>query len=322
MFGLLPFKNQSNWLWNGGKHVSSKNVALATYQEGWKWKGFLFIAPAAIVLFIMVIYPLISGVGYAFTDYDGLNQDINFVGLENFKAIISDNNFWLIVKNTIIVSAIYVITLNILAVFLSVLIMRVGKIFGNLVKSVLYIPCLIAMAIVGFIWRLIYNYNDGILNKFLSIFKHGLIQDWLGNPNLVLISTSLSIVWFALGYYMVIYCAGLMSIPVDLYEVADIEGAGRWQTFKKVTLPLLAPSITINVVLSSMAIFACFDLPYVLTAGGGPGYYGTTLAISVYRLAYVSRQMGKSFAMAAILAVFSIVIAIIELKLLLKKEEN
>ena len=300
--------------------MSSGISYLTTYQRKWRIRGLLFIAPAALILFGIVIYSLFSGIGYAFTDYDGISSDASYVGLKNFKDIFADRNFWLIIKNTFIVSGIYIVLLNILAIFLSVLLMRVGKKFGNFVKSMLYIPCLIAMSIVGFIWRLLYNYNNGLVNGFLKIFSDDLIQDWLGDPMLVLGSTSISIVWFALGYYMVIYYAGLVAIPVSYYEVADIEGANSFQTFRHVTFPLLAPSITINIVLSSMAILSCFDLPYVLTAGGGPGYFGTTIAISVYRLAYVSRQMGKSFAMAAVLAIISLVIAAIELKILLRKE--
>lgn len=300
--------------------MSSRTTHMTTYQRSWRKKGWLFVAPAALILLWIVIFPLVSGIAYSFTDYNGLDTDISFTGLKNFSDIIKDKNFFLILKNTFVVSAIYIVLLNCMAVFLSVILMRVGKGFGNFVKSMLYIPCLIAMSIVGFIWRLLYNYSDGLINRFFRMISEKSIQDWLGNPDLVLGSTSIAIVWFALGYYMVIYCAGLMAIPVDLYEVADIEGATKWQTFRHVTLPLLAPSITINVVLSSMAILSCFDLPYVLTAGGGPGYYGTTIAISVYRLAYVSRQMGKSFAMAAILAIISMIIAAIELRILLKRE--
>lgn len=300
----------------------TKSDVSTIYQRKWRWSGILFILPAAITLCLFVIYPLIRGFIYAFTNYDGYSASFRFVGFQNFISIFSDKDFWLIMKNTFVLAIVYVVVLNILGVIFSVLLLRVGKKFSNTVKSILYLPCLIPMVVVGFVWKLMYDYNNGLINNAFSILKLTFAkQDWLGNPKLVILSTCITVIWYALGYYMVIYCAGLMGIPVEFYEVSDIEGASRWQEFKYVTVPLLAPAITINVVLSTIAILGCFDLPYTLTGGGGPGYFGTTLAIGIYSLFYSSLRAGKAFAMSAVLAVIAIVIAVIELRILIKREE-
>lgn len=293
-----------------------------SYRNRWEIEGVMFALPSFIVLLVFIIIPIILNLRYCLTDYDGIRANFKFIGLDNFISIFKSDSFLVILLNTLQLSVIYVIGLNVLAIIIAAVIVRVGARFGNFVKSLLFFPCLLSMVVVGFIWRLIYNYNNGLIN--MTANKLGLefmIQEWLGDKNLILPSVGISIIWFALGYYLIIYYAGFMAIPVELYEAADVEGASPVKQFFKVTLPMLAPSITINVVLSTVAILAAFDLPYVLTAGGGPGYYGSTLAIEIYRYAYNSIQQGKAFALSVILALISIAIALVELRLLLKHEE-
>ena len=292
------------------------------YQRKWRKLGVLMALPAMILVSAFVFIPLIMNIGYSLTDYT-VNSDVpNFIGFANFVSIFQDPDFGLICSNTIKLALLYVVGLNTLAIALAILIANVGKVMGNTIKSILYFPCLLAMAVVGFVWRIIFNYNNGIINRMLMMLgmSKDTVPEWLGDPNLIMISTSIAIIWYALGYYIVIYYAGLMSISPDLYEVSSIEGATKWQEFRKVTLPMLAPSITINVVLTTMAIIGSFDLPYTLTNGGGPGQYCTVIPIWIYRLYFTNMQYGKALALAVILAVIAMVVAVIELKILLKRE--
>ena len=292
------------------------------YQRKWRKLGVLMALPAMILVSAFVFIPLIMNIGYSLTDYT-VNSDVpNFIGFANFVSIFQDPDFGLICSNTIKLALLYVVGLNTLAIALAILIANVGKVMGNTLKSILYFPCLLAMAVVGFVWRIIFNYNNGIINRMLMMLgmSKDTVPEWLGDPNLIMISTSIAIIWYALGYYIVIYYAGLMSISPDLYEVSSIEGATKWQEFRKVTLPMLAPSITINVVLTTMAIIGSFDLPYTLTNGGGPGQYCTVIPIWIYRLYFTNMQYGKALALAVILAVIAMVVAVIELKILLKRE--
>lgn len=302
------------------KHHGGSNV----YQVQWRKAGLLMAAPAMLVIIAFVFIPLILNMGYALTDYNVTSTVPRFIGLNNFKSIISDPDFGLVCKNTLELAVLYVVGLNILAILVAVLVVRLGSGLGNTIKSILYFPCLLAMVVVGFIWRILFDYNNGVINKALE-FLHlpeAFIPEWLGDSKMIIVSVSLTIIWYALGYYVVIYYAGLMNISPDLYEVSSIEGASKWQEFRKVTLPLLAPSITINVVLTTMAIIGTFDLPYALTNGGGPGKYGTTIPIWIYQLYFKNYQYGKALALAVFLAVIAVVVALIELKILLKKEAS
>lgn len=279
--------------------------------------------PSFLVLAAFIVLPVALNIGYCFTDYDGVRSNYNFVGLDNFINVIKEESFLQIVLNTFKLAILYVVGLNVLAVVIAVFVTNVGRRFGNFVKSLLFFPSLLSMVVVGFIWKLLYDYNNGLINQIMrTLGLEVLVQEWLGNKDLVLVSVSISIIWFALGYYLIIYYAGLMGIPQELYEASDVEGASGLQKFFRITLPMLAPSTTINVVLSTVAILSCFDLPYVLTSGGGPGYFGETIAMEIFRYTYAAMEQGKAFALSVLLALIAVIVAVVELKLLLKREEE
>jgi ABC-type sugar transport system permease subunit len=260
-------------------------------------------------------------VHFSFTDWNGISGAYKYIGFANFKDVINELSFSQIILNTLTLTILYVPVLNILALVLATLVFSVGRRIGNFYKSVLFFPNLLCMVVVGFIWKLMYMYDNGLINQTLNALGlKALAQDWLGNPSIVMSSMSLSIIWFATGYYLVIYLAGLTSIPVELYESCDVEGASSMQKFFKITIPLLAPSITINVVLSTIGIIACFDLPFVLT-NGGPGYMSETIALQVYHYAFTNLQQGRSLALSMMLTLFAVIIAFLELKFFRKRED-
>jgi ABC-type sugar transport system permease subunit len=281
----------------------------------------LFVLPAVFFVFVFIVLPVFMNFFLAFTNYRGFGNPYRFIGLHNFRSIFTDSSFWLVLGNTFKLLLIYVVVLNVVAVFLAVLIVDMGAGFGNFIKSLLYFPCLLAQVVVGFVWRMILNYQRGLVNvTFRNLGLDFLAMNWLGEKNLVIPVISLVIVWFATGYYTIIYYAGLMAISPDYYEVATLEGANARQKFRFVTLPLLAPAITINVVLSTMGVLGAYDLPTSLSSGGGPGFHGTTLAILVIRYIYESYQTGKALSVAVVMAFIAIVLAYFELKLLVKRE--
>jgi ABC-type sugar transport system permease subunit len=293
----------------------------STFTDRWAAQGFLFVLPALFFVSVFVIIPVILNFLLAFTNYRGFGVPYRFIGMANFQSIVTDSSFWLVLGNTFKLLLIYVVALNIVAIFLAILIADTGARFGNFIKSLLYFPCLLAPIVVGFVWKLILNYQRGIINVGLrGLGLDFLAQNWLGEPMLVIPVISLVIVWFATGYYTIIYYAGVMAISPEYYEVATIEGASGRQKFRYVTLPLLAPAITINVVLSTMGVLGAYDLPTSLSAGGGPGYYGTTLALLVVRYVYDTYQEGKALSVAVVMTMIAIVFAYIELKLLVRRE--
>jgi ABC-type sugar transport system permease subunit len=271
---------------------------VSTFTDRWAAEGFLFILPAAFFVALFIVLPIFMNFYLAFTNYRSFGTPFRFIGLMNFASIFTDSSFYLVLGNTFKLLIIYVVVLNVVAVFLAVLIVDMGSRFGTFIKSLLYFPCLLAPIVVGFVWRMILNYQRGLVNvTFRALGLEALALNWLGEPALVIPLMSLVIVWFATGYYTIIYYAGLMAISPEYYEVA-----------------------TINVVLSTMGVLGAYDLPTALSSQGGPGYYGTTLALLVIRYVYENFQMGKALAVATVMSVIAIVLSYFELKLLLKRE--
>lgn len=303
------------------KGTAHKKVQVFT--DRWATTGFFFVLPSIIIITGLIIIPVIMNFILAFTNYRSFGVPYRFIGTYNFKSIFTDGDFWLVLLNTFKLLIIYVAVLNAFAIIFAALIGNIGQRFGNFVKSLLYFPCLLAGVVVGFVWRMILNYQKGLVNfSFHSLGLDFLTKNWLGDMSLVIPVISLVIVWFATGYYTVIYYAGLMNISPEYYEVGDVEGANSIQKFRYVTLPFLAPSITINVVLSTMGVLGAYDLPIALTSGGGPGYYGTTLPMMIVRFVYERMQSGRALAVAVVMAIIAVIFAFIELKVLLKREVN
>lgn len=292
------------------------------YKSIWKWNGALMALPGIVLIVVFIIVPFLMNVGYAFTDYNTASDVPRFIGLTNFRNMAKDRDFWLVCTNTLKLILTYVIGGNVIAILLGVMITNVGRKFGNFVKTSIYFPQLLSMVVVGFLWRIMFSYNNGPINHFLEWIgvPPDLLPQWLGVPALIIPSISTALIWLISGYYSIIYHAGMMNIPMSYYEVSAIEGASKWQEFVHVTLPFLAPSITINTVLLTVESLSAFAVPASMTGGGGPGRYGTTLALWSYTTYFNNHQYGKAIAISVVLGLFAVVLAFIELKILLKKE--
>jgi ABC-type sugar transport system permease subunit len=279
----------------------------------------LFVLPALAVVFVFFLLPMLRSLVYSFTNWDGIARTSRWIGLRNFQVVVSDSSFLQVVFNTLYLAVIYVPVLNVLALLLAVAVYNAGK-AGNVYKSMLFFPNLMSMTVVALIWRVIYT-HDGLLNQaFRAVGLKTLVLDWLGKPSTVLPAMSVTIIWFAMGYYLLIYLAGLNAVPVEIYECAEVEGVNPVQRLFRITIPLIAPSITINTVLSTIGIITLFDLPFVLTRGG-PGYMSETLALHVYFFAFVQLKTNYALALAVILGLFAVLITVIQLRLLRRREE-
>ena len=233
--------------------------------------------------------------------------------------MVTDSTFRQIVFNTLYLAIIYVPVLNVVALLLAVGVYNAGR-AGNLYKAMLFFPNLLSMTVIGLIWNIIYRYN-GLFNQSLkAVGLKVLVQDWLGQVTTVLPAMSVTIIWFAVGYYLLIYLAGLNTVPVEIYESAEVEGVSAWQKLVRITIPLIAPSITINAVLSTIGIVTLFDLPFVLTRGG-PGFKSQTIAMHVYAYAFQQLRTSYALALAVILGAFAILITSLQLRYLRRREE-
>ncbi|MBB6635067.1 carbohydrate ABC transporter permease [Cohnella thailandensis] len=304
-------------------YVSEEKKALsasvAKRRRKWQSYALLFILPSFILYALFVIVPTASSAYLSFTSWDGVSSDIRYIGFANFEEIWHSERVHNALKNTLLITAALVVLENVVAIALAMLVDNV-RWLRNLFRTVFYFPVLLSGIVMGFIWNIILNYNFGVLNQLLAkIGLESIAIDWLGDPNYAMISIILSTVWKSAGYYMVIYLAGLQSIPADLSEAAAIDGANRWQQFRHVTLPLLAGAMTVCSVLSMIGSLKIFDQIAVMT-DGGPGFATETLTYIIYKVGFSEMRQGFGTAMALVLFLLILIITVIQVKVLRKRE--
>lgn len=280
-----------------------------------------FAAPALVVYAVVVLYPTGAGVVYAFTDWTGIG-DWSFVGLDNFTKLWSDDAARGSVVNTLLLTVAIVVVQNGIGLLLALGVHARIK-SRALLRVVFFAPAVVSPVMVAFLWKYVYNPkpDEGLNGLLGSIGLGSWRQDWLGNPDLALWSVAFMVVWQFAGYSMVIFLAGLESVPENLQEAAMIDGAGRWQRFRHVTWPLLAPAVTVNVMLSTIGGLKLFDQVYAAT-NGGPGYASETLSTVLYKQAFVYGNYGYSTAIALVLALFVAAISLVQVQMLRGREVN
>lgn len=288
-------------------------------KQWWRSYAIWFILPAFLLYSIFVMLPTFSSIYLSFTSWDGISDNIRYIGLENFKEIWHSNRVHNALSNTIIVAVSLVLLENVVAIVLALLVDQV-RWLKNLFRSIFYFPVLMSGIIMGFIWMIILNYNFGVINQLLDMLGLASLKaDWLGNPSYALLSIILSTVWKSSGYYMIIYLAGLQGIPQELLEAASIDGAGKWKQFRHVTFPLLAGATTVCVMLSMINSLKLFDQIAVMT-NGGPGFATETLTYIIYKVAFGEGRQGFGTALAIVLFILILIISLIQIRVLRKRE--
>jgi len=278
-----------------------------------------FIAPALFFFLTFVIAPLLSSVYLSLTSWDGLNSEIPFVGLQNFDEIAHSERFWHALGNTFVIAIALTLGWNAIALGLALLVdnVRWGK---NAFRVAFYIPVLLSGIVVGFIWSILYNYNFGVINAFLEALGLGDLRvDWLGQPRLTVPALIVTLLWQSSGYYMVIYLAALQGIPQELVEAAKIDGANRRSQFWNITLPLIAGAMTVNLTLALISGMKVFDQIAIMT-DGGPGFTSENVIYLIYKVAFGEGRQGFGTAMALVLFAVILVFAVIQVRVLRRRE--
>ncbi|WP_240797831.1 sugar ABC transporter permease [Streptomyces sp. F001] len=260
-----------------------------------------FMAPALLLFTFVVLIPSGRGVYYAFTDWDGLNPDFSFVGLGNFADMLRDADAKQAVWHTLLIAVSITVIQNGVGLVLALGVNTAIK-SRNLLRVLLFAPAVVTPIVTAYLWRNLLG-PDGAVNSLLGAVGLGdWRQDWLGNPDLALWAVVGVIVWQYAGYSMVIFLAGLQSVPQEIHEAAAIDGAGPVRRFWSVTRPLLAPAFTINLMLSIIGGIKLFDQVYALT-GGGPGHATDTISTLIYKDAFTLGEFGYSIALAVVLTI-------------------
>jgi raffinose/stachyose/melibiose transport system permease protein len=279
-----------------------------------------FALPAIVVYLVVVIYPSLAGAVYAFTDWSGIGGAPNWVGLDNFKRLFTDDQSFGALRNTVLLTIFIVIVQNAVGLALALGVHTQIK-SRYALRAIFFAPAVIAPVVIAFLWKYLLNPSpDSGINALLGFVGLGFLQqDWLGNPSLALWSVGFTVVWQYAGYSMVIFLAGLQGVPRELEEAAALDGAGRWTRFRHVVLPLIAPAVTINLMLSTIGGLKLFDQVFAITQGG-PGYSTETLSTLIYKQAFVFGSYGYSTAVALVLAILVAAVSLVQLKYLRSRE--
>ncbi|MGW4909164.1 carbohydrate ABC transporter permease [Streptomyces sp. NPDC004270] len=260
-----------------------------------------FALPALLLFAFVVLVPSVRGVYYAFTDWDGLDPHFSFVGLTNFSDMFRDPDALQAIEHTLLIAVSITVIQNAVGLLLALGVNSAIK-SRNLLRVFLFAPAVITPIVTAYLWRNLLGPNGAVNSLLGAVGLDGWRQDWLGSPRLALWAVVGVIVWQFAGYSMVIFLAGLQSVPKEIHEAAAIDGAGPVRRFWSVTRPLLAPAFTINLMLSIIGGIKLFDQVYALT-GGGPGHATDTLSTLIYKDAFTLGEFGYSIALAVVLTV-------------------
>lgn len=272
----------------------------------------LLISVPLLFFIVFLIVPNITSYCYSLFEYDGFSEP-KFIGFQNFVSLANDRLFWVAAKNTVVYTVTTMIVQNGIALALAVLLKKSTTV-NNLFKTVNYLPAIVSSIAIGFIWGFILDPNIGALNALFDLMGlKDLKQNWLGNANLVMFSISAIHCWQSIGGATIIFISGMLDIPQDLYDSAAVAGANSWQTFWRITFPLLKPVTQINLVLTMIGCFKSFDYVYVMTGGGGDGA-SHVLATLLYKNGFSYFRVGYSSSIAVILSVIAIVFALLQLQ--------
>ena len=283
------------------------------------WRIALLFLPVS-VFGVFVVWPLLNTLYYSFTDWNGFNPDVRFVGLRNFAGVVTDRLFANATVNTLIWTLLAIVLPTLggltLALMLDVRVPGAG-----VFKSIFYLPICLAAVVVGQIWVWIYQPDWGLLNAAVAaVTGRPTIFAWLAEPHTALYSVIVAWSWQQMGLAMVIFLAGLTSIPPPLLEAAEIEGANRWQRIRRVVLALLRPATVVAVALSVINSLKAFDILAIMT-GGGPFHSSDTLAMFMYSESFKKYRMGYGSSIAVVLFLMTLAVIAVYFRQLKKLDE-
>lgn len=286
-------------------------------SEQWFW-GYVCIAPVAIGFLVFTLIPIIMSLYYSFTKYDGITQPI-FIGIENYKVLLKDENFMISLKNTVVFTVLTVAGTTVISLFIANLLNK--KIKGRTIfRSIFFIPYILSFVAAAMIWQWLFNTDYGAINDLLG--KMGLYQPpWLTSKNWAMISVTIVSIWKGMGFSMILFLAGLQNIPRSYYEAAEIDGANGVQQFFNITVPLLKNTTLFVIVMSMISSFQAFDQIYLLTSGG-PDRATQVVVYDIYMNAFQFFKQGYASAMSYILFLFIFITTLIQFRITNKSEKS
>lgn len=281
---------------------------------------YLWLSPALIIYGLFKLYPMVSGVYLSLLNWDGID-DPKFIGLRNFQRMFSDDQIPGVLWHNVQYALGTVIGKVVISLFLAMLLTQSLR-GRSAYRTALFMPMVMSFVVISLLWTWMYDVQFGLVNNLLRAIGLGaLAQDWLGNPHLALWSEIFVDIWKWYGFHMVIFLAGLQTIPQELYEAARVDGASRLQRFFRITLPLLQPVMLINVTISLAGALNVFDIPFLMTSGGPDGATDV-LAVHIYQQAFQLNKLGYGTALSYALFVFISIVVLIQIKYMAPRQSS
>ncbi len=289
-----------------------------------EWTAYLFNAPGMILFAVFVVYSVITSFNLSFHEWNILEPEKPFVGLQNYREVMGDERFWASVGRSIYFTVGSVIPTMAIALAIALLLNTKIRALG-LFRTAYYLPVITPLVVAAIIWKWVYDADFGLANFYLM--KLGIIDEpllWLADKTLAMPAVILVNVWKGVGFNMVVYLAGLQAIPAEFYEAAEVDGAGGWQRFRRITFPLVAPTTFFLLVINTVGAMKSFENIFVMTSGGppGPGGATTTVVYYIYTQAFEFFRMGYASALAYVLFFLLFLISFTQFRWYMKRVEE
>ncbi|RIX60567.1 sugar ABC transporter permease [Paenibacillus nanensis] len=270
---------------------------------------FVLVAPGLLLFLFMVCFPIAMSAYYGMTDWRGIG-DYQFIGLDNYIEILTrDGVFWRSLLNALLLLAATLLIQHPIALLFSIFVTHAGR-FEKLFRTVFFIPAVISIVVTSKMWVSVFHPNYGVLNKLLTaVGLESLKQDWLGDPSLAIWCVIFVIMWQGFGYALLLYYAGLQGIPKDLYEAAELDGAGRMKLYTKVVIPLLTPMVRVAVVIAVTACLKQMETIFLMT-NGGPLNTTQFIGNYLYKTAFSSSLYGYGNAISVIFVIVCLIMTV------------
>jgi len=276
-------------------------------------------APAIVIMLLFHYGAFVAGGWYAFTDWDGLSTP-NFVGLANFRQVLTSAEARAALTNTLLLTFFYVTLSNLIGLGLALMLNGALR-AQNILRMVFFAPVVMSPLAVSYVWKFIFSVNGPLNAGLEALGLEGATRVWLGDPDTALWSVLVVMVWQFSGLCMAFYLAGLQGIPTDLIEAAEIDGASPWRRFRKITCRVRAPAATVSIALPTIFGLRTFDQVIALTFGG-PGYATETLATQIFKQTFAFGRFGYGAAFALVLTALVLVVSVIQLLVLRAREDR
>ena len=279
---------------------------------------FSLVLPGLLLFLFAILFPIILSAYYGFTDYSGMGK-ATFIGLENYKKIIQDKVFWRAMENSLLLAVGFICIQHPLAMITAAVLDKLGGRGEGFFRCVYFIPNVISVAVIAYLWKFIYNPDFGLLNNIIRFFGGKGDINWL-SQDYAIWSVLVVLIWHGFGWGMLIYYTGIKNIDPTLYEAAAIDGADQKNTFLRITLPLMKPVIQINVTMAIISALKQMETVYLLTAGG-PGDRTQFVANYLYQQAFKAFKYGYGNAIGVVFIVICLIVTVVLNNIFKDKED-